>query len=397
MDVLVNEDQVFHGLLFQDIQMKQVFSAYPELMCIDATYKLLELRFPLYIIIVEDGNGCSEVAVAFLLLEETEESLQKVVDLFKERNPDWPSVRVIMSDKDMTERDVLARSFPDSNLQICLFHTFRTFRREISMEKFGISSGQRNLCLELLQQLAYATSEEKYMDIYTRFRDSAPAEVLRYFNDNWHAIRNQWALGMKYSSGNFLNGTNNRLESLNAKLKSVVSRFSSLEEFTEKFFLVLRVLRAERDNKAGLAALKVPVSFHSNKDDHVNYMKHLTPYAYKFTAKQLDLKEIVKIPEDANDEQATISTSEGAIDVCCSCCECLSWKSMKLPCRHIFALRKHVGMDLFDPSLCDRRWSIDYYKSKQRIFIPNSGNTESDVSVVTFSAPKKKTLSRVIK
>ena len=99
--------------------------------------------------------------------------------------------------------------------------------------------------------------------------------------------------------------------------------------------------------------MKVPVSFHSNKDDdHVNYMKHLTPYAYKFTAKQLDLKEIVKIPEDANDEQATISTSEGAIDVCCSCCECLSWKSMKLPCRHIFALRKHVGMDLFDPSLC---------------------------------------------
>lgn len=41
------------------------------------------------------------------------------------------------------------------------------------------------------------------------------------------------ALGMKYSSGNYLNGTNNRLESLNAKLKSV---YSLLEEFTEKFF-----------------------------------------------------------------------------------------------------------------------------------------------------------------
>jgi len=42
---------------------------------------------------------------------------------------------------------------------------------------------------------------------------------------------------------------------------------------------------------------------------------------------------------------------------------------MKLPCRHIFALRKHVGMDLFDPSLCDRRWTIDYYKSKQKILL----------------------------
>ena len=42
---------------------------------------------------------------------------------------------------------------------------------------------------------------------------------------------------------------------------------------------------------------------------------------------------------------------------------------MKLPCRHIFALREHVGMDFFDPSLCDRRCTIDYYESKQRIFI----------------------------
>ena len=50
---------------------------------------------------------------------------------------------------------------------------------------------------------------------------------------------------MNYSSGNFLNGTNNRVESINAKLKSVVSRYSSLEEFVEKFFLILRVLRAE--------------------------------------------------------------------------------------------------------------------------------------------------------
>ena len=31
------------------------------------------------------------------------------------------------------------------------------------MDKLGISSGQRNFCLELLQQIAYATSEETYM------------------------------------------------------------------------------------------------------------------------------------------------------------------------------------------------------------------------------------------
>ena len=111
------------------------------------------------------------------------------------------------------------------------------------MDKFGISAGQRNFCLEMLQELAYSTSEDKHMDIYSRFKGGAPAEVVKYFDDNWHSIRKQWALGMKYCSGNFLNGTNNRLESLNAKIKSVVSRYSSLEEYVENFFFIIRVLR----------------------------------------------------------------------------------------------------------------------------------------------------------
>ena len=37
--------------------MRQCFSSYPELVCVCATYKLIELRFPRYIILVEDGNG----------------------------------------------------------------------------------------------------------------------------------------------------------------------------------------------------------------------------------------------------------------------------------------------------------------------------------------------------
>ena len=66
--------------------------------------------------------------------------------------------------------------------------------------------------------------------------------------------------------------------------------------------------------------------------------------------------ENVKLPEDIINQQAS---SEGTINVCCLYCECLSW-----------ALRNCVGMDLFDPALCDQRWCIEYYKRKQRIFKP---------------------------
>ena len=391
----MDEENNLKGIFFQDQEMRKVFSAYPEILFIDATYKLLELRFPLYIMLVENGNGLSEVASAFLLLEETQESLSKVIDIFKQHNPSWELVRVIMTDKDITERDVLASGFPSAELLICLFHTFRTLRCEISVDKMGISSGQRNLCLELLQQMAYSANEDKYMDLYSRFKASSPDVVIKYFDEQWHPIRSQWALGMKFSTGNFLNGTNNRVESLNAKLKSVISCHSSLEEFIQKFFLILRVLRAERDHKAGLTVMKVPVVFHSNRDPAcTSYMKNLTPYAYKFVAKQIELKKKVVLP-DSLDEQQTITSSEGSLVITPTACQCMAWKSMRLPCRHILAVRESLGMDLFDQTLCDQRWSMDYYRTKQRIFLTEEECSPSDVSVVSFPAPKRKTLSQV--
>ena len=275
--------------------MQEVFSAYPELLCIDATYKLLELRSPVYVILVEDGNGQSEVAAIFLLMEETEQSIVCMVEAFKKHNSNWKSVRVIMADKDMTERNVFAAAFPQAELLICLFHTFRTFRREVVTDKLGITSGQRNCCLESMQQLAYATCEESYTEIYDRFCESAPRSVIDYFNENWHPIYKQWVMGMKFSTGNFLNATNNRLECINQQLKSVISRYSSLEDFINKFFLILRVMRSERDHKAALTVQKVPVIFHGTTDkDLLSYMKYLTPYAYRHVQEQFSLKDKVK-------------------------------------------------------------------------------------------------------
>ena len=149
IELLIKEGDQFQGIFIQDREMQQVFSAYPEILFIDATYKLLELRFPVYVVLVEDGNGQSEIAALFLLMEETEESISCMVEAFKKHNSDWKSVRVIMSDMDMSERSVFAAAFPEAHLLICLFHTFRTFRREVVVGKMGITPGQRNYCLEI--------------------------------------------------------------------------------------------------------------------------------------------------------------------------------------------------------------------------------------------------------
>ncbi len=200
---------------------------------------------------------------------------------------------------------------------------------------------------------------------------------------------------MKYSTENFFNNTNNRLETLNAKLKSVISRYSSLETFVDKFFLILRVLRSEQDYQASLSTLKVPVTYHSITDAAlINYMKYLTPYAYRFVAKQTDMKTKVQLANDGN-QHYHVAYNDSSIIVTPATCQCMTWQSMKLPCRHILAARSDLGLNMFTEELCDRRWSLDYYKSNLRAFSPIAHQSPSTATIVNFETPSRKLQSQV--
>lgn len=170
-------------------------------------------------------------------------------ETLKAQNSNWNCTRVVMADKDINERDIIKAALPNASVLICLFHTFR---RELTCERMGITSGQRSTCLEMVQQLAYSTTEEKYAELYIQFKGSCSKKVVDYYDGNWHQIKDEWVLGFKADSGSFLNMTNNRLESINGKLKQVISRNSSLEDFVVNFFIILTCLRTERDHKAAL-------------------------------------------------------------------------------------------------------------------------------------------------
>ena len=91
----------------------------------------------MYILMVVDSNGESEVVAFWLFVAEDKPTISHLVDVFKKHN-DTTGTKCIMADKDMVERDVLSEKIPNANLLICLFHTLRTFRREITTEKMNI-------------------------------------------------------------------------------------------------------------------------------------------------------------------------------------------------------------------------------------------------------------------
>lgn len=77
--------------------MKLNFASYPEVLMIDATYKLNDLRMPLHLMMIVDSNGQSEIIATFLTVFETEEAITKMVRAFKSHNSNWPQTKVVIS------------------------------------------------------------------------------------------------------------------------------------------------------------------------------------------------------------------------------------------------------------------------------------------------------------
>ena len=71
MNIIVDEEENFKGLLYQDAYMRNMYMKFPEVMLVDATYKRLDLRLPVYLLLVVDGNGLSEIIRLFIVEKES--------------------------------------------------------------------------------------------------------------------------------------------------------------------------------------------------------------------------------------------------------------------------------------------------------------------------------------
>ena len=161
----------------------------------------------------------------------------------------------------MAERTVFSEEIPNSDLQICLFHVLRTFKREITTEKMGITGGQKTTVLEIIQNLAYSRSEAEYIDHYESLKSTQLHNVLTYYDSNWHKIKKQWVEGHKHQQMSLGERTNNRIESLFQKLKSLTSSHHKLLQFLKRFISFLHMNRTERDNKVPNGNKQILISF----------------------------------------------------------------------------------------------------------------------------------------
>jgi zinc finger SWIM domain-containing protein 3 len=367
VNILKDGENNFKGMFIQTSNMKNTFKAYPEFLGIDGTYKLINIGIPVFLIVAEDGNCQTEIICFCLLITEDKDSFTWFLETFRANNPQTELTKYVMADKDLLERSVLKDTFSEANVIICIFHSMRTFSREITCEKMGISQADRNKSLELLQKMVYAKTEGEFEQLHNLLNISAPKRVIEYFDKNWYPIKDEWSMSKNFMKGCFQNTTNNRIESINAKLKSVITKNSTLVEFVHSFFTIISSLESERDFKAIYQLQKRLVTSYLPGSDEQNFLDFLTNEASRMVIKQIEFSKKVKVPSKEDNESCfVISSTEGQLRCDPTDCSCNFKAGMLLPCRHIFTIRTHLKLPLFLEELVNKCWTLDYYKTCQR-------------------------------
>lgn len=129
MDMPVDSDDVPIGLFYQDSEMKKAYENFPEIVFVNAIHKTNDKRMPLYVVLIEDSNGESEIVALLLCAGEDEATLQALFSRFNVNNESTTNTKVIVTDKDFVERKTLKTVFPCAVSTICLFHVLHTFKR----------------------------------------------------------------------------------------------------------------------------------------------------------------------------------------------------------------------------------------------------------------------------
>ena len=88
---------------------------------------------------------------------------------------------------------------------------------------------QKIICKNLLSQ-----TYEQFLDNYNRminYVNPKDTDFITYFDNNWLGIRAMWCAEFRNENFNLGDLTNNRLESLDQKLKVLIKKTSSLHQF----------------------------------------------------------------------------------------------------------------------------------------------------------------------
>lgn len=367
---IVDKNDELQISFLQTPHMEQAYKSFPEVVLLDATYRTNKLKMPLYVFVVQDGCGESQVIAYAFVASEQSHHVTEILNLFVRENPCSENTGVIVVDKDFTQISALRSTFPSApSIQLCQVHVVKAFRTAVS--HLARSSEERNKMMTTFNEMLHAPNASKFEEARSEFTRFASKESMEYLEKNWLSSKNMWVRHLCDQEFTCGANTTNRVEAHNSFIKTALSSSTKLHDAVRK--LLELSSNFERKSAHSAALLKTCVFYNHSSNTKIEEAcaNVLTPFACGLIRKQFcQLAESdVEVKKTESLYHVTFSNGERwhNISIENHSCSCTFFSKMGLPCRHLFAV--YVRYDI-EPDLekaVRRRW----FKWYQTTSLPN--------------------------
>ncbi|KAE9077311.1 hypothetical protein PF006_g27948 [Phytophthora fragariae] len=143
---------------------KRLFKAFAEVILVDTTHDTNKNKYKLFSIQVDDVFGKGQYVYHSLVESEMADNLSFCLKEFKELNAAWVNIRVVVTDKDFNDKDVLADAFPDARQLLCQFHVIDYLRKQVGSRCGRGPEDKKNIiaALQLVMKAESATAYSAY-------------------------------------------------------------------------------------------------------------------------------------------------------------------------------------------------------------------------------------------
>ncbi|KAE9172750.1 hypothetical protein PF004_g27181 [Phytophthora fragariae] len=156
-DVLLVQDQIGIScvIAIQTWIQKQCFLEWGDSLVMDWTHGTNNLGYHLGSLVVTSATGRGVPVIDFLALDQKADTMERIMDFFKQRNPTWKKIKTIVIDKDFVEWRVLEKAFPNAKVLLCQFHALTYWRKVCRRVKFNLTMVQRDEMEAAFAKLMY--------------------------------------------------------------------------------------------------------------------------------------------------------------------------------------------------------------------------------------------------
>ena len=205
-------------VFYQNDNMRATYAQYGTTLYIDGTYKLNKNDYTCTVWVVKDCHGHSQIVAFALMPVEREITLYSVCEFFKSTN-NITKTQVIMIDKDLKEDRFLSESFPGARIVYCQWHVQEIFKKKVKNK-------QAFEQLFLMQNVESVTEFLQLQQSFNTEFEQFPC-LVSYYRKNWSNCLDKWAKSHLQGLPLYNDRTNNKVETVNGKIKHFVKKNSS--------------------------------------------------------------------------------------------------------------------------------------------------------------------------